>query len=76
MWEGRFNEEWKRWAELLCVLYNAHRDSKKTPSPFKATDFHPILSAVARANRRASGAGWGKLMTAMGSFADQCEFEG
>lgn len=34
--------EWNQTSELLCVLYNVYRDTKKRPRPFTPADFHPL----------------------------------
>jgi hypothetical protein len=73
MHEGHLNDEWQRTSEVLCVLYNANRDPKKYPSPFKTEQFHPIASAVAKAKRRSTG--FGQLMSGLKAMAEQNEFQ-
>lgn len=75
MHEGHINDEWQRTASLLCVLHNAYRDQKKHPSPFKTEEFHPILAAIAKARRRATGAGFGDLFAGMKAMAEAAEFQ-
>ncbi|HUW99872.1 MAG TPA: hypothetical protein VMY35_02755 [Phycisphaerae bacterium] len=41
MAEARGRLEWAQTAEVLCVLYNAHRDPTKRPRPFRAEEFSP-----------------------------------
>ena len=41
MAEGRARLQWAQTAELLAILYNANRDSKKRPRPFTAAEFNP-----------------------------------
>jgi hypothetical protein len=41
MAEGRARLEWAQTAEVLAILYNANRDSKKRSRPFTAAEFNP-----------------------------------
>lgn len=43
MAEGRGRLEWAQTAEVLCVLYNVHRDRKERSKPFTADEFNPYL---------------------------------
>ncbi len=38
---GRGRMEWAQTAEILTVLYNANRDPKKKPKPYRPSDFNP-----------------------------------
>lgn len=41
MAEGRNRAHWQHTSSVLALLANAHRDPKKTPRPFKPSDFDP-----------------------------------
>ena len=53
MSEGRCRLEWSQTAEVLCVLYNAYRDLKEYPKPFKSSFFNPYAKG-------GGGKGYGK----------------
>lgn len=39
---ARMESEWAQTAQLLCVLYNANRDTKRRPRPFRPEEFNPL----------------------------------
>ncbi|MEM8739468.1 MAG: hypothetical protein AAGG38_13475 [Planctomycetota bacterium] len=45
MAEGRRRHDWDQTAELLALLANVHRDTKKRPRPYPSSWFHPLRSA-------------------------------
>lgn len=50
MAEGRARLEWSQTAEVLAILYNANRDSKKRTRPFTAAEFNPYAERAAQAS--------------------------
>jgi hypothetical protein len=44
--ESHRREAWHHTAQVLCLIANVNRDSKKRRSPFKPWEFHPMESAA------------------------------
>lgn len=43
MVDGRRREDWSRTSALMALIANAHRDKKKQPTPYKPSDFDPLV---------------------------------
>lgn len=41
MSRGRLEAEWAQTSNILCLLANVNRDTKKKPTPFTPADFNP-----------------------------------
>ena len=54
MAEGRLESEWDRQSCLLAMLANIHRDTKKYPKGFSATEYNPMRKAAAKKQRGSS----------------------
>ena len=44
MADGRLRSQWQQTAEILTVLYNVNRDTKRRREPFTADDFNPYAA--------------------------------
>lgn len=50
--KGRQRAEWSRTAQLSALLANPHRDTKRHPEPFAASDFNPFAEPEAAKPKR------------------------
>lgn len=51
MAEARLAHDWSIAAEILCVLYNAHRPAK-VKKPYEPRDFNPMAQASGHGARK------------------------
>ncbi len=49
MVEAHRREAWQHTASILATLANIHRDPKKKPRPYSASDFQPVPASATAA---------------------------
>jgi hypothetical protein len=45
MYEGHSRDEWTRWSNLLALIAETNRDTKKRRTPYSADEFNPHVTA-------------------------------